>query len=362
MDISLFDYHLPKELIAQEPIEPRDHSRLLILNRKTGAIKHRHFYDIIDYLSTNDVLIFNDSKVVPARIYGKKVDTQGKVEILLIRPYDKQIFDFISWPKRWIIIGKPELRTGQVIQFSSSLNGKIEKKLNYERIICFNKQGKELKKEILSLGQAPLPPYITQPTQRSFQEYQTVYAKKPGSVAAPTAGFHFTKDLLDKIKAKNIQLEFVTLYISLGTFLPVKVQNIEDHQMHSEFFELNEKTAQRLNEAKKNNKRIIAVGTTSVRVLEASVQNSELQSKQGWTNLFIYPGYEFRFVDALITNFHLPKSTLLMLVSAFAEATADRSAFTEAMENSSPLILKAYQQAIDKKYRFFSFGDAMLIV
>jgi len=346
MDLSFFDYHLPKELIAQEPIKPRDHSRLLVLNRKTEKIEHQSFYNILNYLSNNDVLVFNNSKVVPARIYGEKVNTKGKVEILLIRPYDKQVFDFISWPQRWIIIGKPELKTDQIIEFNKNLNGKIEKEINYERIICFNKQGEELKKEILSLGQAPLPPYITQPTQNSFEEYQTVYAKKHGSVAAPTAGFHFTKDLLNKIQANNIKLEFITLYVGLGTFLPVKVENIEDHQMHSEFFELNQETAQRLNQAKKDNKRIIAVGTTSVRVLESCAENSELQSKKDWTNLFIYPGYKFKFVDALITNFHLPKSTLLMLVSAFA---------------SKDLIFKAYQQAIDKKYRFFSFGDSMFI-
>ncbi|MFA5360453.1 MAG: tRNA preQ1(34) S-adenosylmethionine ribosyltransferase-isomerase QueA [Candidatus Paceibacterota bacterium] len=346
MNISLFDYHLPKELIAQKPIEPRDHSRLLILNRKTGAIEHKRFYNIIDYLSTNDVLVFNDSKVVPARLYGEKADTQGKTEILLIRPENKQIFDFVSWPQRWVIIGKPELKEGQKIKFTDALSGIIEKKLNYEKIICFNLQGQELKKEILSSGKSPLPPYITKPSSRSFKEYQTVYAKKPGSVAAPTAGFHFTQNLLNKIKEKKIELEFLTLYVGLGTFLPVKVKNIEDHKMHSEFFELNQKTANRLNQAKKEGKRIIAVGTTVARVLEACAQNSKLEPKKEWTNLFIYPGYKFKFVDALITNFHLPKSTLLMLVSAFA--TRD-------------LIFKAYKEAIEKKYRFFSFGDAMLI-
>jgi S-adenosylmethionine:tRNA ribosyltransferase-isomerase len=346
MDISLFDYHLPKELIAQEPMESRDHSRLLILNRKTGKIEHRYFYDLMCYLSANDVLVFNDSKVVPARIYGKKANTKGKVEILLVRPQDKQVFDFISWPQCWVIIGKPELKKGQMIEFSDNLNGQIEEEINYERIICFNKQGEELKQEILSLGETPLPPYITRPTERSFKEYQTIYAAKHGSVAAPTAGFHFTKDLLDKIKEKNIQLEFLTLYVGLGTFLPVKVEKIEDHQMHSEFFELNQETVQRLNKAKKDKKRIIAVGTTAVRVLEACTQNTELQAKKEKTDLFIYPGYKFKFVDSLITNFHLPKSTLLMLISAFA---------------GRELILKAYQEAIDKRYRFFSFGDSMFI-
>lgn len=351
MDISQFDYHLPKDFIAQEPIEPRDHSRLLVLNRKTKKIDHCYFYDIINYLFDNDVLVFNNSKVVPARLYGKKSKTQGRVEILLIRPLDSQVFDFIHWPQQWVIIGKPELKEGQVIEFSSTFNGKIEKKLNYERVICFNKQGEELKQEIFKLGQAPLPPYISQPTKRSFEEYQTVYAEKPGSIAAPTAGFHFTKGLLDKIKTKNIQLEYITLYVGLGTFLPVKTQNIEEHQMHSELFEINQETALRLNQAKKDKKRIIAVGTTVARALESSIENNSLQVKQDWTNLFIYPGYKFKFIDALITNFHLPKSTLLMLVSAF----------TQIKENTSPLIFKAYQEAIKRKYRFFSFGDAMFI-
>ena len=360
MDISLFDYYLPKELIAQEPIEPRDHSRLLILDKNTGSIEHKHFYDIIDYLSNNDVLVFNNSKVAPARLYGKKIPTKGKAEVFLIRPLNKNVFDLISWPRRWVVIGKPELKEGQIIEFSPTLNGRIEKKLNpvefagrpfnrvnYERVICFNKKGEALKQEILSLSQVPLPPYITEPTQRSFKGYKTIYAEKYGSVAAPTAGFHFTKNLLNKLEAKKVQLEFVTLYVGLGTFLPVKVQNIEDYQIHSEFFELNQETVQRLNEAKKKKKRIIAVGTTAVRVLEACAQNSKLlKAKQGWTNLFIYPGYKFKFVDALITNFHLPKSTLLMLVSAFA---------------GRELILKSYQEAIAKRYRFFSFGDAMLI-
>ena len=347
MDISLFDYHLPKELIAQESIEPRDHSRLLILNRKTGTIEHKHFYDIINYLSDNDVLVFNDSKVVPARLYGKKIPSNGKVEILLIRPENKEIFDFISWPKQWVVIGKPELKSGQIIEFNKALKGEIETELNYERVICFNMEGEALKKEILSLGKFPLPPYITKPTKKSFLEYQTIYAEKEGSIAAPTAGFHFTKDLFKKIQEKGIDIQFITLHIGLGTFLSVKSKDIEKHQMHSEFFELSKDTAKILNKAKLEGKRIIAVGTTSARVLETCAnENSELEPKKNWTNLFIYPGYKFKFVDALITNFHLPKSTLLMLVSALA---------------GRDLILKTYQDAIEKKYRFFSFGDAMLI-
>jgi len=346
MDISLFDYRLPKELIAQESIEPRDHSRLLILDRKSKGIEHKKFYEILDYLSSNDVLVFNNSKVVPARLYGKKIPGYGKAEILLIRPKDKEVFDFISWPKQWVIIGKPELKQGQIIEFSESLKGEIKEVLNYERIISFNLEGDDLKQEILSLGQFPLPPYITNPTKRSFSKYQTIYAEKEGSIAAPTAGFHFTKDLLKKIKEKGIDTQFVTLHVGLGTFLSVKTQEIEKHQMHSELFELSEDTAKILNEAKSKGKRIIAVGTTAARVLESCANKTQLEAGQGWTNLFIYPGYKFKFIDSLITNFHLPKSTLLMLVSTFA---------------GRDLILKAYQEAIAKKYRFFSFGDAMFI-
>ncbi len=348
MDISLFDYHLPKKFIAQEPIEPRDHSRLLILDRKSKRIEHKKFYEILNYLSDNDVLVFNNSKVVPARLYGKKIPNHGKAEILLIRPKNKEIFDFISWPKQWVIIGKPELKQGQIIEFSKALKGKIEAELNYERIIHFNIEGEALKQEILSLGQFPLPPYITKSTEKSFLEYQTIYAEKEGSIAAPTAGFHFTKDLFKKIKEKGINIQFITLHVGLGTFLSVKTQDIKKHQMHSEFFELSKDTAKILNKVKSKGKRIIAVGTTAARVLESCAnENLELEAKKDWTNLFIYPGYKFKFVDSLITNFHLPKSTLLMLVSALA---------------GRDLILKAYEEAIEKKYRFFSFGDGMLIV
>jgi len=350
MDISLFDYHLPKELIAQEPIEPRDHSRLLILDRKSKRIEHKKFYEILNYLSDNDVLVFNNSKVVPARLYGKKIPSHGKAEILLIRPKHKEIFDFISWPKEWEVIGKPHLKQGQIIEFNKVLKGEIieEKTNEYERIICFNIGGEDLKKQILSLGQFPLPPYITKPTEKSFLEYQTIYAEKEGSIAAPTAGFHFTKDLFKKIKAKGINIQFITLHVGLGTFLSVKSQDIKKHQMHSEFFELSKDTAKILNKVKSKGKRIIAVGTTVARVLESCAnENLELEAKKDWTNLFIYPGYKFKSVDSLITNFHLPKSTLLMLVSAFA---------------GRDLILKAYEEAIEKKYRFFSFGDGMLIM
>jgi len=354
MDISLFDYYLPKELIAQEPIEPRDHSRLLVLKRQNNKIEHRQFFEITDYLSSNDVLVFNDTKVVPSRLWGKKIPSGGKIEILLIRPKDFNIFDFYHWPKEWLIIGKPDLKQGQKIEFSSRLNAEITKIINYERVIKFNLEGKDLKTEIVELGLMPLPPYIEHPPEESFKKYQTIYAKKEGAIAAPTAGFHFTEALLEKIKQLGVEMEFVTLHVGLGTFLPVKEKEIEKHPMHSEYFILTMEVAHRLNQAKIKGKRIIGVGTTVTRVLENCVQKDGiLQSKSDWTKLFIYPGYNFKFIDALITNFHLPKSTLLMLVCAFADrpVCAGRDS-----------ILKAYQEAIDKKYRFFSFGDAMFII
>ena len=347
MNISLFDYYLPKELIAQEPIEPRDHSRLMVLNRKNQTITHSYFYQIINYLNENDVLVFNNSKVVPARLVGYKKSSQNKAEILLIRPEDREIFDFTSWPFIWRAIGKPNLKEGQIIVFNNDLEAEVIKKDNYEIVIKFNKEGNDLKNDILSFGEMPLPPYIEHPTNKSYKEYQTVYAQKEGSIAAPTAGFHFTKELLDKIKNKGIEMEFIILHVGLGTFLPVKENEIEKHQMHSEYFVISDEVALRLNEAKKKGKRIISVGTTVTRVLETSSDNQGIiRPQSGWTNLFIYPGYQFKFIDALITNFHLPKSTLLMLVSAFA---------------GREFILKAYEEAVKQKYRFFSFGDAMFI-
>lgn len=347
MDISLFDYHLPKELIAQKPIEPRDHSRLLVLNRSTGQLKHHYFYEITNYLTNNDVLVFNDTKVVPARLFGKKIPTGGQVEVFLLKPKQYDYIDLIHWPFDWVAIGRPELKVGQQIQFSEQLQGEIKEQNQYERIIRFNLEGEALKNEILRLGQMPLPPYITQVSKEALAQYQTVYAKQAGAVAAPTAGFHFTESLLQQLKAKGVEQEFVTLHVGLGTFLPVKEKEIEKHQMHSEYFILSPEVAKRLNQAKASGKRIISVGTTVMRVLEScSNEDGVVIPKSDWTNLFIYPGFRFHFVDALITNFHLPKSTLLMLVSAFA---------------SRELILKAYQEAINQKYRFFSFGDAMFI-
>lgn len=347
MDISLFDYYLPKELIAQEPIEPRDNSRLMVLDRKHHTIDHTIFYKIIDYLNNNDVLVFNDSKVVPARLEGYKKITKGKVEILLERPLNKEAFDFTSWPAKWYAIGKPELKIDQVIIFKNNLEAQIKEKHNYELVIEFNQDGEKLKNSLLLQGQIPLPPYIDSPTNKSFSNYQTVYAQHEGSIAAPTAGFHFTKTLLEQLKEKGVQMEFIILHVGLGTFLPVKETKIEEHKMHSEYFVISPEVSARLNKAKFKGKRIISIGTTVTRVLETCADNNkEVKPGHGWTDLFIYPGYQFKFVDALITNFHLPKSTLLMLVAAFA---------------GRDFIMQAYQEAVNKKYRFFSFGDAMFI-
>ncbi|MCD6568753.1 tRNA preQ1(34) S-adenosylmethionine ribosyltransferase-isomerase QueA [bacterium] len=343
-----FDYYLPPEQIAQEPVVPRDHSKLLVVDRKNQIIEHKKFfYEIVDYLSSKDVLVFNDTKVVPARIRGKKISTGGKVELLLLRPKGASFIDFQQWPKRWVAIGKPELREGTEIEFGQGLRCRVKERKNYERVIEFNEQGEELKEHLLQIGEVPLPPYIKNPTDLSFRNYQTIYANKEGSVAAPTAGFHFTPELLKRIKELGVQIEYITLHIGLGTFLPVKTENIEDHQMHSEFFIIDKKTAESINKAKKEGKRIIAVGTTVVRALESSsTEDGYLLPGQNWTTLFIYPGYKFKIVDSLITNFHLPRSTLLMLVCAFA---------------GKKLIFRAYQEALRKKYRFFSFGDAMFI-
>jgi len=344
MKLADFDYPLPKELIAQEPIEPRDRSSLLVLDRKTGEIIHRKFFQIVQYLTKNDVLVFNDTKVIPARLMGKK-ESGGHQEILLTRPANTN--DINQWPDEWLAIGSPALKTKQVILFDNGLKTEVIDVKNRERIIRFNKNGTDLRNNIFKLGQTPLPPYIKYPTEKSFKEYQTIYAQKEGSIAAPTAGFHFTKDLIEKLKDIGVELEYLTLHVGLGTFMPIKSENIEEHKMHSEYFQLDEEVAQRLNMAKTNGKRIVSVGTTTTRVLESCLgQNRKLKVQEGWTNIFIYPGYQFKFVDALITNFHLPKSTLLMLVCAFA---------------SKELIFKAYQEAIKKKYRFYSFGDAMFI-
>ncbi len=322
MKLADFDYELPEELIAQAPVEPRDHSRLMVVNKATGEIKHDYFYNLLSYLNSDDLLIFNETKVFPARLYGHK-DSGGKVEVLLL---NMDTGEYIS---------HPGLKENQNVIFDSELNAVVQN----NRLI-FNLQSDQLKTKIYNIGHTPLPPYMTPPSQveepKIRQTYQTVYAKNEGSVAAPTAGFHFTKELLEKIPNKA----YLTLHVGLGTFRPVKTENIEEHQMHSERYSVPASLKSQI----ANHKRVIAVGTTSVRALESWASSGELS---GDTNIFMYPGYKFKIVDAMITNFHMPKSTLLMLVSAFA---------------GYDLIMKAYQEAVKEKYRFYSFGDAMLIV
>ena len=335
-----FNYYLPEELIAQTPLEKRDNSRLLVLDKKTGNIEHKHFYDIIDYLDENDVLVLNDTKVLPARLIGIKEETNAVIEVLMLKEKEKNIWECLTKPAK-------RVHVGTIIDFG---NGKLKAKCIEEqdegiRIFEFIYEGIFL--EVLdSLGEMPLPPYIHEKLNDK-DRYNTVYAKNIGSAAAPTAGLHFTKELLEKIKEKNIKIEYVTLHVGLGTFRPVNVDNIKDHKMHSEFYQMSKETASVLNDAKKNNKRIISVGTTSTRTLE-TIMNlyGEFKECSGWTDIFIYPGYEFKAIDALITNFHLPKSTLVMLVSALA-----------GKDN----ILNAYNEAVKEKYRFFSFGDSMFI-
>lgn len=342
MDYSVeqFDFYLPEELIAQSPSEIRDHSRLMVVNKKTGEIEHKHFYDIINYLKPGDVLVRNNSKVIPARLFGLKEETGAHVEVLLLKDKGNNVYECLCGNAKVIKVntiitfGNGELKA-KCIEVKDE--GIREMELIYKGILF----------EILDkLGQMPLPPYIHQQVKDNSR-YQTVYAKIEGSAAAPTAGFHFTEDLFEKIKQKGIEVLDVTLHIGLGTFRPVKVDNILDHHMHSEAFEMTEEVANKLNKAKQEGRRIIAIGTTSTRTLEAIYQkyNKFVPTRES-TNIFIYPGYQFKAIDALITNFHLPKSTLIMLVSAFA---------------NKDLILKAYNEAVKEKYRFFSFGDAMFI-
>ena len=335
-----FYYDLPEELIAQEPLSDRSASRLMCLDRKTGEIKHKHFYDIIDELSPNDCLILNDTKVIPARLYGTKKDTGGAIEFLLLH---KRSLD------EWEVVLKPGRRAkiGTKFVFGGELEAEILDIVNDgNRIVKFTYDG--VFEEILDrLGEMPLPHYITKKLDDA-DRYQTVYAKNSGSAAAPTAGLHFTKELLEKIEQKGIKIGYVTLHVGLGTFRPVKADDILDHKMHSEFYILPKETAELVKETKKNGGRVIAVGTTSTRTLEtAGLDGKELSEKTGWTDIFIYPGKKFNVIDGLITNFHLPESTLIMLVSAFA-----------GREN----VLNAYNEAVKEKYRFFSFGDAMFII
>ena len=340
MDVKDFYYELPEELIAQDPLEDRSSSRLMVLDKKTGEIEHKHFKDILSYLNPGDCLVINNTKVIPARLFGVKEGTQAKIEILLLKRKENDIWETLVKP------GK-KAKPGTKISFGEGiLVGEVlEVVEDGNRLIQFHYEG--IFEEILDqLGQMPLPPYITHQLQDK-NRYQTVYAKYDGSAAAPTAGLHFTKELLEEVKKMGVEIAEVTLHVGLGTFRPVKVENVLDHHMHSEFYMVSQDAADKINKAKKEGHRVIAVGTTSTRTLESAAdEHGMLKETSGWTEIFIYPGYQFKVIDALITNFHLPESTLVMLVSALA---------------GREHVLAAYQRAVEEKYRFFSFGDAMFI-
>ncbi len=340
MNVKDFDFYLPEELIAQHPLEKRDTSRLMVLDKETGEISHKNFYDIIDYLNEGDTLVLNNTRVMPARLIGEKEGTGGKIEFLLLKRVDKD---------RWECLAKPgkSARVGRRFTFG---DGKlkaevVEVKENGNRIVEFYYEG--IFEEVLdSLGEMPLPHYIHERLE-DRERYQTVYSKENGSAAAPTAGLHFTEELLHKIKEKGINIAYVTLHVGLGTFRPVKVETIEDHEMHSEYYHLSKEDAEVINETKKRGNRVISVGTTSTRTLETIAdEDGNVKETSGWTNIFIYPGYKFKVVDRLITNFHLPESTLIMLVSTLA---------------GKEHVMNAYEEAVKERYRFFSFGDAMFI-
>ena len=340
MKTSDFYYDLPQELIAQDPLTDRSASRLMHLSIKDGSSQHRHFTDILDYLNPGDCLVINDTKVIPARLYGHKEETGALIEILLLKRNENDVWECLVKP------GK-KARTGTRISFGDGLlKGEIVDVIeDGNRLIHFEYNG--IFEEILDqLGEMPLPPYITHKLQYK-NRYQTVYAKHEGSAAAPTAGLHFTKELLEKVKEKGVQIAHVTLHVGLGTFRPVKVDDVEQHHMHSEYYVVEEDQAKLINDTKKNGGRVIAVGTTSCRTLESATgEDGILKAGSGWTEIFIYPGYHFKMIDSLITNFHLPESTLMMLVSALA---------------GKEKIMHAYEEAVKERYRFFSFGDAMFI-
>ena len=340
MDVKDFDYDLPEELIAQDPLEDRSSSRLMVLDKKTGEVSHHVFKEIVKYLRPGDCLVLNNTKVIPARLFGVKEGTMAKIEILLLKRRQNDVWETLVKPGKKAkpgtkIIFGDGLLIGEVIDVVDDGN----------RLIQFSYEG--IFEEILDkLGQMPLPPYITHQL-KDKNRYQTVYAKYDGSAAAPTAGLHFTKELLQQVKDKGVDIAEVTLHVGLGTFRPVKVDNVLDHHMHSEFYMVSQEAADKINNAKKNGGRIISVGTTSTRTLEAaSDENGVLKECSGWTDIFIYPGYRFKVIDCLITNFHLPQSTLVMLVSALA---------------GREHVLNAYKEAVEERYRFFSFGDAMFI-
>ena len=340
MNVKDYDYDLPEELIAQDPLEDRSSSRLMVLDRQTGDVEHRHFTDILEYLHPGDCLVINNTKVIPARLFGVKEDTQAKIEVLLLKRKENDIWETLVKPGKKAkpgtkLVFGDGLLTAEVVDVVEEGN----------RLIQFHYDG--IFEEILDqLGQMPLPPYITHQL-KDKNRYQTVYAKYDGSAAAPTAGLHFTKELLQKVKDMGVDIAEVTLHVGLGTFRPVKVDNVLDHHMHSEFYMVSQEAADKINRAKESGHRVIAVGTTSTRTLEAAAdENGRLHETSGWTEIFIYPGYQFKVIDALITNFHLPQSTLVMLVSALA---------------GREHVLHAYEIAVKERYRFCSSGDAMLI-
>ena len=341
MDIELFDYDLPEELIAQTPLKKRDTSRLMVLDKETGDVEHKHFYDILDYLKPGDVLVRNNTKVIPARLYGLKEETGGHVEVLLLKDLHDDLWE--------CLVGNAKIvKLGTVITFGDGRLKAQCTEIREEGIRIFKMIYDGIFYEILDqLGIMPLPPYIKEKLNDP-DRYQTVYAKVEGSAAAPTAGLHFTEELLQQIKDKGVEIAFVTLHVGLGTFRPVKVENILEHHMHSEFYMVEEDQAKLINDTKKNGGRVISVGTTSCRTLESAAgEDGIVKAGSGWTEIFIYPGYRFKMIDGLITNFHLPESTLMMLVSALA---------------GKEHIMAAYEEAVRQKYRFFSFGDAMLIL
>lgn len=341
MNVEEFDYDLPESLIAQTPLKDRDQSRLLVLGRNSGNIEHKHFKDVINYLETGDTLVLNDTRVMPARLFGLKEETGAKVEMLMLTRIENNDWEVLLKPAKRIKVGnKLSFGEGKIIaECIEELDqgGRIMR-LHYEGI---------LEERLNELGEMPLPPYIKERLDDP-DRYQTVYAKESGSAAAPTAGLHFTDELLDEIRAKGINIAFITLHVGLGTFRPVSVEDINDHEMHSEYYQMTQETANLLNQTKKEGHRIISVGTTSTRTLETIRRDyNEFVAVSGWTDIFIYPGFTYKAIDGLITNFHLPKSTLVMLVSAFS-----------SREN----ILNVYKEAVKLEYRFFSFGDAMLII
>jgi S-adenosylmethionine:tRNA ribosyltransferase-isomerase len=339
MKVEEFDYDLPERLIAQKPVDKRDHSRLMLLNKKTGQIDEKKFYEIIDLLKKDDLLILNNSKVIPARLFGRKIPSGTNIEVLLLNQIKEN---------RWEVLVRPGRRVKKGVKVNFGDGKLIGEAVEYTefggRIMEFQYEG-DFDEILNELGEMPLPPYINDKLDNP-ERYQTVYAKKKGSVAAPTAGLHFTPELLDNIKAKGVEIEYITLHVGLGTFRPVKEDIVEDHDMHSEYIEVSNDVVEKIKKRKDNKGRVISIGTTVTRALETAAQDGEIKDFKGWTDIFIYPGYEFKVIDALITNFHLPKSTLLMMISALA-----------GKEN----VFNAYQTAINREFRFYSLGDAMFI-